>query len=305
MNTLAFHTAVMVVKPDTNKFNDIVRALDTMQSFDGADQGFFVSYFSELKNAPYFEASAGISEEPMNRLYLGYSMNAIYYYEKSSWDQGYRIYQWKDLPIPAYILTYPIAPLAKPWYWWTYIWLEMNWVWDSYRVQLTDSWERSFITRIIFAAILLMVSEYFISRFNPDRTTFCKFRKLFYPIAITWYIVSLIITVHLVPSLMIPRLALPLFTILHNALFFYYLRVALIVLGQSIPGRLSTCRLANIGCILYLIAYLFTSHGYFTPLFKIWSILAPLILMMTHIALAKYMYMGDNFFSNKQMANKV
>jgi hypothetical protein len=305
MNTLAFHTAVMVVKPDNAKFNDLVQSLSTMESFDGADQGFFVSYFSGLKNAPFFEASKGISEEPMNRLYLGYSMNAIYYYEKSSWDNGYRIQQWKNLPIPAYIMTYPIAPLAKPWYWWTYIWLEMNWVWDSYRTQLTESWDQVFVTRIIFVTMIILVSEYFISQHNPERNSSCKNRKLYYPIAIVWFILSLVLSVRLVPGLMIPRLALPLFAILHNALFFYFLRVFLILLGQSNPGRLATSRLINIGCLLYLIAYLFTSHGYPTPLFKIWSILAPLVLGIIHIMMAKYMFVTESVTNNKHIANRV
>jgi hypothetical protein len=49
----------------------------------------------------------------MNRLWLGYSMNHIYYYEKSGWNHGYRIHQFKDWTIPASILTYPIAPVFK------------------------------------------------------------------------------------------------------------------------------------------------------------------------------------------------
>lgn len=112
MNSLAFHTAVLVVKPDTAKFEHMVEMLAVVESYDGADQGFLVGYFTEMPNAPYFDPK-NPSELPMNRLLLGYSMNHIYYYEKSSWDHGYRVGQFRDLPIPAYVMTYPIMPNMK------------------------------------------------------------------------------------------------------------------------------------------------------------------------------------------------
>jgi len=305
MNNLAFHTAVLVVKPDVVEFQRLIDGLKVMESYDGADQGFFVSFFNDLKNAPYFDASKGESNAPMNRLYLGYSMNHIYFYEKSSWDHGYRVYQFRDLPIPAYIMTYPITPVAKPWYWWTYIFLEMNWLWDSYRMELGDSWEKSLIIRVVLIAALIGVSEYLLSKYNPDRASFCKFKHLFYPISIIWFILSLIISMKLVPGLMFPKMALPLFAIIHNTIFFYYLRVMLILLGQSIPGKTSTARLINIGCLLHFMVYLITSHSYSNPIFKIWGALSPVFLVYSHVRLAHYFYMGDQKWMNKQYADKV
>ncbi len=142
--------AVMVVKPDVNVFHDMINKLSTLESYDGADQGFLVSYFADMNNAPYFNPDIP-SEDKMNRLRIhiflvrcamnflisfrrklikkfiakrtkkmqltccaiGYSMNHIYYYEKSTWDNGWRQGKFKSLPIPASILTYPITPNLK------------------------------------------------------------------------------------------------------------------------------------------------------------------------------------------------
>jgi hypothetical protein len=107
--------AVLVVKPDEKVFQDMLLSLKdpNSESYDGADQGFLVGYFKEMQNAPYFDPKNPSPNDKMNRLAIGYSMNHIYYYEKSTWDNGWRQGQFKDLEIPAYILTYPIAVNLK------------------------------------------------------------------------------------------------------------------------------------------------------------------------------------------------
>jgi len=85
-------------------------------------------------------------------------MNHIYYYEKSSWDNGWRQGKFKDYPIPASVLTYPITANMKPFYWWPYIWASVHWEWNSYRILLEDNWTLSVINRLarLFSFILLI-----------------------------------------------------------------------------------------------------------------------------------------------------
>lgn len=218
MNVLAFHTAVMVAKPDPAKLDDMLKNLATLNSYDGADQGFFVSYFHDLDLSPYFDPANGVSEAPMNRLWLGYSMNHIYYYEKSGWNHGYRVNIFKDWTIPASILTYPIAPVFKPWYWPGYIWLDLHWVWNSYRSHLNEDWSAPVILITLFLVAILTAATYLSRRFVVRENLNTKYRWLF---ALGWSMASLYFVFMLIPLIMPPSIAIPLFFASQSVLYYF------------------------------------------------------------------------------------
>lgn len=115
MNAVAFHTGLFVVKPDAEVYANMLAKLQAgITSYDGADQGFLVSYFHDMEYAPMFNSSAKKkSEDKMNRIPINYNMNHIYYYERCRWDVMYRRGQWTDLEIPASSIGYPIAQTFK------------------------------------------------------------------------------------------------------------------------------------------------------------------------------------------------
>eukprot|EP00123_Amoebidium_parasiticum_P010842 comp20354_c0_seq1/m.25694 comp20354_c0_seq1/g.25694 ORF comp20354_c0_seq1/g.25694 comp20354_c0_seq1/m.25694 type:complete len:509 (-) comp20354_c0_seq1:142-1668(-) len=155
MNPVNFHTGMLVVKPSMVVFNDMMKKLEEgIDSYDGADQGFLTQYFSEMENAPLFDKTKGVSEEPMNRLAIGYNMHHMYFYEKMSWNL-YRRRGFLDLPttIPALSLAYPITPPLKPWYWWPYVLMDNHWEFYKIRKQLDESWGFRFTWRLVLIAM--------------------------------------------------------------------------------------------------------------------------------------------------------
>ena len=59
----------------------------------------------------------------------------------------FRLFGLRDSSEPFYSLTYAIAPILKPWYWWGDPVLDMHWYWDQQRSSLHDSWTASFLLR--------------------------------------------------------------------------------------------------------------------------------------------------------------
>jgi len=271
MNILAFHTAVLVVKPDRKKFEDMVAKLATLESYDGADQGFLVSYYNNLDMAPYYDASQGPSDLPMNRLYLGYSMNHIYWYEKRSWDHGYRIHQFKQHTIPAFVMTYPITPNLKPWYWWGYIWFDLHWVWNSVRNEIKEEWIFPIIVRTFFVIGMLVGSELLIWKSGENPAIQKLVPKGTYSIWIFGPIISFLsmfFAFHLVPYLIRPQYGIPMFFLFQNILFYYYSNKLVHIFGRQSAtlSQLAYCVLAM--AFVDYVMYSATSHAYSNPVFK-------------------------------------
>ncbi|KAK8812288.1 hypothetical protein WA158_007522 [Blastocystis sp. Blastoise] len=148
MNPCKFHTGMMVITPNNTVYNDMMNHLSLLPSYDGADQGFLTSYFNDICYAPmfignyiypneYHNKSITIDLPPTQRLPLIFNTVHTYSYFDGNMDQM-RLYTLKDMDPPAYTLTYPITPILKPWYWWGYILLYMNWYWNDFR-ELTES----------------------------------------------------------------------------------------------------------------------------------------------------------------------
>lgn len=159
MNPCNFHTGLFVVTPSNKTYNSLLKALATLPSYDGADQGFLVAYFDGLQKAPLFDPEHPFAEKdmpPMQRLPINYNNNHMYallylvtpsfHYVEGAMDQ-FRVFGMRESDEPFYSLTYAIAPILKPWYWWGYPVLDMNWYWDQQRSSLHDSWAFSFLVR--------------------------------------------------------------------------------------------------------------------------------------------------------------
>jgi hypothetical protein len=85
MNPVFFHTGLLVVKPDKERFTELTTNLadGNSYSYDGADQGFLVTQFPTATMAPLFRADQcnGVpSEATIMRVPLGYNMVHISYY---------------------------------------------------------------------------------------------------------------------------------------------------------------------------------------------------------------------------------
>lgn len=78
MNPCNFHTGLFVVTPSNTTYNSLLKALATLPSYDGADQGFLVAYFDGLQKAPLFDPEHPFAEKdmpPMQRLPINYNNN--------------------------------------------------------------------------------------------------------------------------------------------------------------------------------------------------------------------------------------
>lgn len=82
INPCIFHTGLFVLQPSMEVFRDMIHELQVKRDNpDGADQGFLVSYFSDLLNQPLFRPPSNPSTVLTGhfRLPLGYQMDASYY----------------------------------------------------------------------------------------------------------------------------------------------------------------------------------------------------------------------------------
>ncbi|KAL4602477.1 hypothetical protein ACB092_10G055300 [Castanea dentata] len=128
INPCYFHTGLFVLQPSKEVFNDMVHELEIgRENPDGADQGFICSYYPNLLDRPMFHPPLnGTKLDGTYRLPLGYQMDASYYYLRLRW----------SVPCgPNSVITFPGAPLLKPWYWWSWPVLPLGISWHEQRRQ--------------------------------------------------------------------------------------------------------------------------------------------------------------------------
>ncbi|AEC09149.1 Nucleotide-diphospho-sugar transferases superfamily protein [Arabidopsis thaliana] len=126
INPCIFHTGLFVLQPSVEVFKDMLHELQVgRKNPDGADQGFLVSYFSDLLDQPLFSPpSNGSVLNGHLRLPLGYQMDASYFYLKLRW----------NIPCgPNSVITFPGAVWLKPWYWWSWPVLPLGFSWHEQR----------------------------------------------------------------------------------------------------------------------------------------------------------------------------
>ena len=148
MNPCHFHTGVLAITPSTAEYKRLLSELTRVGSFDGADQGFLSSvYGAHLKSSPLFIPKDSVASASGYRLPIGYNINHKYYYEQYHWNL-FHLRQFRDMvfnrspssvivpsahDIPATTLGFPMAPSLKPWYYWSVIIMDLNWVWQDVR----------------------------------------------------------------------------------------------------------------------------------------------------------------------------
>lgn len=136
INPCHFNSGLMLVTPSTALFDDMLRALPTLPSYDGGDQGFLNSFYPQMLTAPMYAPDASgrdTSQLDFVRLPSAYHMDHGAFYPRLRWDHAasrcggaMREEEWLG---PAF---------AKPWLWYTYFGLDQSWVWYKYRSLVTQ-----------------------------------------------------------------------------------------------------------------------------------------------------------------------
>lgn len=161
MNPCHFHTGLLVVTPDAHEYARLLDALGTLESFDGADQGFLSSMYSQdLRRAPLFKPTRAHELQAAlptgMRLPVGYNINHKYFYEQYHWKLFYlrhfasmtspispvRVVVESARGIPALTVGFPMAPVLKPWYWWAAFFMDLHAIWHDIRATLPRDQER-------------------------------------------------------------------------------------------------------------------------------------------------------------------
>jgi len=297
MNVAVFHTGLLVIKPDEAVYNDMLRSLASVESYDGADQGFFVGYFKNMEYSPLWNDSQPFqSQDKTNRMPINYNMNHIYYYEKSNWD-FYRRGEFKELTIPAITLGFPITPILKPWYWHPYLFLQVHWKWQSYRNELEDSWAGSFWFGVMLLALVVGLVEWRSSKnqsppleiIDQPNGNNSPFRTFLWPLSVLgvgWSsflfgllssLISAWLALRLVPAMMPPSYALPLFSFTQITLtFVIFLRLFYFLYGCTPPLRSTMFTMALTSFTVQVCSFYVMNSDYSNPVSKIWSLLLSL-----------------------------
>ena len=170
-NPVSFHTSILVVRPNISAYTKIVDALVSLDSFDGADQGFLNSYFPRLEDAPLFRRQLQAPLRTLGnnspsgggggnnvrggewRLPVQYHMHHLYFYERMSWGGV-----WGGVD-KIVTMTYPIAPSLKPWVWWTYPWLTQHFTWHSIRVAVEAPGDYAINFAIFIASAVVFLAH--------------------------------------------------------------------------------------------------------------------------------------------------
>ncbi|PRP86893.1 hypothetical protein PROFUN_03641 [Planoprotostelium fungivorum] len=129
INPCIFNSGVMVIKPNSDLFADMISKIDKLESYDGADQGFLNSYFNDLLSAPMFDPSKVGTEKLKGsfRLPTTFHVDHFLFYQRAKW----------DMPcLRPRILEFMGPAFLKPWNWWTYVILDLSWEWLSLKNNL-------------------------------------------------------------------------------------------------------------------------------------------------------------------------
>lgn len=221
INPCYFNTGLMVVSPNTTTFSDMHRALPSLPSYDGGDQGFLNSYYPSLIYAPLFDpANPPASPPPLSRLTFPWHTDHSSFYPTFSWAfesstscGSHRFIEWLG------------PPIMKPWLWHTYTVLDLSWTWNNYRRLLHDPYPPGSGTRLkavilLFAsyAILATLNRLFSARRTRNKYIFqylfrrypfqraSIWRRSLYPVIIgsVLWVISFYTCVILMPSILPP-----------------------------------------------------------------------------------------------------
>ncbi|CAN6449564.1 unnamed protein product [Victoria cruziana] len=208
INPCIFHTGLFVLQPSEAVFDRMMQQLiDGRPNPDGADQGFLVGWFDDLLERPMFKPPAnGTRLDGYFRLPLGYQMDASYFYLKLRW----------SVPCgPNSVITFPSAPLLKPWYWWSWPVLPLGLAWHEQRRNLlgyADDLPHCIGQTAVFL-LLLAALRLFLTRTcnfrSTDRSSAAAAATSLHPIAMKCALLLLIAGSYCIPFYMIHRTVHP------------------------------------------------------------------------------------------------
>eukprot|EP01117_Protostelium_nocturnum_P011633 TRINITY_DN4227_c0_g1_i1.p1 TRINITY_DN4227_c0_g1~~TRINITY_DN4227_c0_g1_i1.p1 ORF type:complete len:557 (+),score=165.54 TRINITY_DN4227_c0_g1_i1:192-1862(+) len=169
INPCIFNSGVMVIKPSDKLFSEMISKLPYLPSYDGADQGFLNSYFSDLLSAPLWKPpKEGEVSKPITgnyRLPTNFHVDHFLFYQRGKW----------DMPcLTPSILEFMGPSFLKPWNWWTYSVMDLSYDWLHSKQSLSGSYDifslvfyLSVTTIIAFCIRLFQNSglRYFTARF--------------------------------------------------------------------------------------------------------------------------------------------
>lgn len=126
-----FNSGVFVLKPNVTVYQEMVKVVKSSYSYDGGDQGFLNTFFSDLKFAPMFDETH-VEKQPyqaeMRRLSSVFNYDIGMYYLNGG----------RMLVTPK-IIHYTMGP-TKPWVWWTYPLFDLNYLWLQARWDMESSY---------------------------------------------------------------------------------------------------------------------------------------------------------------------
>ncbi|VVA93408.1 unnamed protein product [Arabis nemorensis] len=203
INPCIFHTGLFVLQPSMEVFKDMIHELQVERSNpDGADQGFLVSYFSDLLNQPLFRPPDNRTTALTGhfRLPLGYQMDASYYYLKLRW----------NVPCgPNSVITFPGAVWLKPWYWWSWPVLPLGLAWHHqrrYTIGYSAEMPWVLIQAVLYLGIILVTR---LARTSMTKLCYRRSdRNLAYLIKMVALL--LILSAYIIPFFIIPHTIHPL-----------------------------------------------------------------------------------------------
>lgn len=138
INPCHFNSGMMQLMPSTETFNEMLRQLPKLPSYDGGDQGFLNAFYPQMLTAPMFDPQkkdADMTDVDLVRLPFSFHMDHSAFYPRFRWDTAtsrcggdVREMEW-------------LGPwFGKPWLWWTYTVLDLSWEWNKYRSKLENSY---------------------------------------------------------------------------------------------------------------------------------------------------------------------
>eukprot|EP00759_Apiculatamorpha_spiralis_P008175 PhF_6_TR15096/c0_g1_i2/m.23756 len=241
LNAVSFHTALLVVKPDMQKYTAMVRALhsNSYGSYDGADQGFLNSYFP-LQTAPLFNVQnvttatndTRYETSDMMRLPVHANINHVYFYERMTWDGAYGGFA------SVVTMTFPITQILKPWCWHGYPIFTIHWLWHEHRmcVDSYGNYMGSWCMLLGVSPLMFVFWKWMLPKYESTQSgkvwlrTSCGLgpcQCLPTPLFLRWYgitgaiwIATCAVTVILIPCYVPPLLAWSLLVVWHS-MFMY------------------------------------------------------------------------------------
>lgn len=280
MNPLLFHTGLIVVKPSTDMFNKLLRALysDASFSHDGADQGFLIAQF-DVEHAPLFlpgEFPPGThSEAPAMRLNIGWNLNHFWYYIAFQWDWFLNAVPLEDTQYPwvqAYeaggrrsdavagsSLAYCSGMMLKPWYWFPTFYFNHHYHWHEVRARLGIDYWPILLTRMLGLAAVMGLFHLANDRSRIDKLSwlepvrgallrvFCMAPVLFgYLYGVGAFFLHGYVVFQLIPYVTPPRMAWTVWAAWHVGLMWAHLNLLVNIVLRPTPAAMRKATHANV-----------------------------------------------------------